>query len=63
MFFFGAHMRRTRLYALNPGVTLGFHNILLRTWHQAPHFNSLEVVELFLYGHHPVQILQSIFNP
>jgi hypothetical protein len=21
MFFFGAHMRRTRLYPLNPGVT------------------------------------------
>jgi hypothetical protein len=21
MFFFGAHMRRTRLYSLNPGVT------------------------------------------
>jgi hypothetical protein len=23
MFFFGAHMRRTRLYPLNPGVTEG----------------------------------------
>jgi hypothetical protein len=23
MFFFGAHMRRTRLYPLNPGVTVG----------------------------------------
>jgi hypothetical protein len=24
---------------------------------------SLEVVELFLHGHHPVRILQSFFDP
>jgi hypothetical protein len=29
---------------------LGSHNILLGTWHQAPNFISLEVVELFLPG-------------
>jgi uncharacterized membrane protein len=36
---------------------LGSHNILLRTWHQALNFISLEVVELFLHGQHPVRIL------
>jgi hypothetical protein len=32
-------------------------------WHQAPNFISLEVVELFLHGQHPVQILQGLFYP
>jgi uncharacterized membrane protein len=40
---------------------LGSHNILLRTWHQALNFISLEVVELFLHGQHPVRILQGFF--
>jgi hypothetical protein len=40
--FFGAYMRRTRLYPLNPGVT---------------------VIEFFLHGQHPVQILQGFFYP
>jgi hypothetical protein len=26
MFFFGAHMRRTRLYPINPGVTRSLHD-------------------------------------
>jgi hypothetical protein len=43
--------------------TLGSHNILLGTWHQAPNFISLEVVELFLHGQHPIQILQDLFYP
>jgi hypothetical protein len=42
---------------------LGSHNILLRTWHQAPHFISLEVVEFFLHGQHSVWILQGFFYP
>jgi hypothetical protein len=29
---------------------------LLWTWHQGPNFISLEVVELFLHGQHPVWI-------
>jgi hypothetical protein len=36
---------------------------LLRTWHKAPHFISLEVVELLLHGQHPVRILQGFFYP
>jgi hypothetical protein len=32
-------------------------------WHQAPYFISLEVVELFLHGHDPIQILQGFFYP
>jgi hypothetical protein len=40
---------------------LGSHNILLWTQHQALDFISLEVVELFLHDHHPVQILKSFF--
>jgi hypothetical protein len=36
---------------------------LLWTWHQAPDFISLEVVELFLHGQHPVRILQGLFYP
>ena len=40
---------------------LGSHNILLGTWHQAPNFISLEVVELFLHGQHLVRILQGFF--
>jgi hypothetical protein len=39
------------------------HNVLLWTWHQAPDFVSLEVVELFLHGQHPVRILQGFFYP
>jgi hypothetical protein len=31
--------------------------------HKAPNFISLEIVELFLHGHHPVPILQSFFYP
>jgi hypothetical protein len=41
----------------------GSHNILLWMWHQAPDFISLEVVELFLHGQHPVRILQGLFYP
>jgi hypothetical protein len=32
-------------------------------WHEAPNFISLEVVELFLHGQHPVWILQGFFYP
>jgi hypothetical protein len=42
---------------------LGSHSILLWAWHQAPDLISLEVVELFQHGHHPVRILQSFFYP
>jgi hypothetical protein len=42
---------------------LGSHNILLWKWHQDPHFISLEVVEFFLHGQHPVWILQGFFYP
>jgi hypothetical protein len=37
------------------------HNILLRTWNQAPHFISLEVVEVLLPSQHAVRILQGFF--
>jgi hypothetical protein len=42
---------------------LGSHNILLGTWHQALNFISLEVVELFLHGQHPIRIMQGFFYP
>jgi hypothetical protein len=42
---------------------LGSHNILLWAWHKAPNFISLEVVELFVHGQHPVRILQCLFYP
>jgi hypothetical protein len=42
---------------------LGSYNILLGTWHQAPNFIPIEVVELFLHGQHPVRILQGLFYP
>jgi hypothetical protein len=42
---------------------LGAHNVLLWTWYQAPNFISIEVVELFLHGQHPVRILQGFFYP
>jgi hypothetical protein len=42
---------------------IGSHNVLLWTWHQAPHFVSLEVVEVLLHGQHPVRILQGFFYP
>jgi hypothetical protein len=42
---------------------LGSHNVLLGTWHQAPNFIPLEVVELFLHGQHPIRILQGLFYP
>jgi hypothetical protein len=32
-------------------------------WHQALEFISLEVVELFLHGHHPIKILPGFFYP
>jgi hypothetical protein len=32
-------------------------NILVRTWHQAPHFIPLEVIEFLLHGQHLVRIL------
>jgi hypothetical protein len=38
-------------------------SILLWTWHQVPHFISLEVVEFFLHGQHLVQILHGFFYP
>jgi hypothetical protein len=40
---------------------LGSHNIFLWTWHQAPYFISLDVVELFLHGRHPIRILLCFF--
>jgi hypothetical protein len=43
--------------------SLGSHNVLLWTGHQAPNFISFEVVELFLKGQHPVRILQGLFYP
>jgi hypothetical protein len=42
---------------------LGSHNVFLWTWHHAPNFISLEVVELLLHGQHPVRILQGLFYP
>jgi hypothetical protein len=42
---------------------LGSHNVLLWTWHQALDFIPFEVVELFLHGQNPVQILQGLFYP
>jgi hypothetical protein len=35
---------------------LGSQNVLLGTRHQCPNFISLEVIELFLHGQHPVRI-------
>jgi hypothetical protein len=42
---------------------LDSHNIFLWMWHQALDFIYLEVVELFLHGHHPIRILQGFFYP
>jgi hypothetical protein len=42
---------------------LGSHNIFLWACHQASDFISLEVVELFLHGHHLIRILQHFFYP
>jgi hypothetical protein len=40
---------------------LDYHNILLRSFNQRPHFISLEVVQLFMHGHHPIRIMKYIF--
>jgi hypothetical protein len=60
MFFFGAHMRRTRLYPLNPGVTPEYLRFGLYSFLCAHKTNTTYVSLLHSVEEHVVFLLANI---